>query len=150
MGYRCVGGMSVPHVGRVGNEYLHLRGCRWWYEEDAKKVGLFLHLRSCRPERTMEKRAYNTRRIISGVELASFHALSLFRLASLFLSLSHLLLFSTALTLLSKFHFLALSVFFDYYIYIPSYTYSCNKNMPSNRSLGQLEYMLHSVLRMFV
>lgn len=112
------------------------------------EVGLFLHLRSCRPERTMEKRAYNTRRIISGVELASFHALSLFRLASL--SLSHLLLYSTALTLFSKFHFLALSVFFDYYIYIPSYTYSCNKNMPSNRSLGQLEYMLHSVLRMFV
>lgn len=79
---------SMPHVWRVGKEYLHLRGCRWWYEEDAKKVGLFLHLRSCRPERTMEKRAYYTRRIISGVELASFHALPLFRLASLSLSLS--------------------------------------------------------------
>lgn len=36
----------------------------------------------------MEKRAYYTRRIISGVELASFHALPLFRLASLSLSLS--------------------------------------------------------------
>lgn len=116
MGYRCVGGMSVPRVGRVGNEYLHLRGCRWWYEEDAKKVGLFLHLRSCRPERTMEKRAYNTRRIISGIELASFHALSLFRLASL--SLSHLLLYSTALTLLSKFHFLFSSIII--FIFLPT------------------------------
>lgn len=80
------------------------------------EVGLFLHLRSCRPERTMEKRAYNTRRIISGIELASFHALSLFRLASL--SLSHLLLFSTALTLLSKFHFLFSSIII--FIFLPT------------------------------
>lgn len=113
---------SMPHVWRVGKEYLHLRGCRWWYEEDAKKVGLFLHLRSCRPERTMEKRAYYTRRIISGVELASFHALPLFRLASL--SLSHFFS-SPPLWPSFKFHFLALSVFFDLCLY--PFSCSCNK-----------------------